>query len=467
MSETVVMDTNVQPKKRGRPRKLPENSQPKKRGQPPKHPDATGAEVALMMPPVASEAVEAIKETPTVPVAPETTEGTAVPAVFETAAAVAPVLSFAPGIPEPLEGLSETLSADLMEQDRRRNSLRLRGPKLTPSEISETCLRRLIMNRDERFLSAAEQVTSSDKDSILRFLSGNAFHEYLQSVVLKELDHCKVLAAEFPVEDELIRGRIDVVMEHVETGRPFLVEIKTVKSEKYLSVCNSGIPMREHVAQLTAYEGMTGLPGVLLYLDAERVLRSVSGDVPAAGGEWSTKSVIQVVEVPFDANLYANLRKRGMEFQAALAAMKADGTLPQVPEAYAKRPNGFPCMWCQHKHSCHPEAYKTIDLTQPGHGVSVETVRDFAGEMTSYEEASQEREAAELKLRSAEGRIRKLFYAAGNMSGIQGRRLEAIFDRVVRVRERPQAVREEESCCERDLLQVLETELNLNAFPVR
>lgn len=266
--------------------------------------------------------------------------------------------------------LDQLIANHLLFKDKDR----LKGDKIGPSEIASNCERQVCLNRSKEAVEIAEDETL--KKLSLR-LMGTALHEYFQEHIFTELSDVEIVEAEKYICSEHINGFIDGVLRFKNDGRLALLEIKTVKAEKFEKMKKTGGPLPEYIEQLTLYMGFENIHEGYIFAVNRGLFESgtpLTRAATAIGGE--ERDMFATYRVKFDQRLYEQLLARASVLFSLIGEYKKFGKLPDKPGEAT--PNGFPCLWCRFKHYCWPEMYKEISMTDLDEAAKSELTALFA-----------------------------------------------------------------------------------------
>jgi len=161
------------------------------------------------------------------------------------------------------------------------------------------------------------------------FQLGNLMHEFVVEVLKSEKNkEVELLKSEFPLKIEgknfVVSGRVDDLVLVKESGKSWVVEVKSTKSVDYVKK-----PDPKHVMQLQLYMHATGIHnGVVLYVD-KTDLRSV-----AFPEEYSGEKAKEI-----------------MERFAQLHQLLSNDLLPAA-EAKKKEEMQWMCRYCEYAEKC-------------------------------------------------------------------------------------------------------------------
>ncbi len=193
-----------------------------------------------------------------------------------------------------------------------------------PSEIG-LCLRKVYYSY--RYPKEA------GKDALRVWELGNILHDFVVRVLKSEKNpEVELLKHEMPlkfdVDDFTIVGRVDDLLLVKESGRSFLVEVKSCRDVSSLKG-----PKDHHTIQLQFYMHATGVRnGILVYIDKN---------------DLSTKSF----RVDFDENLAKEIIER---FRILHESLK-NGKVP-VAEAKQIPEMNWMCRFCEYAERCEKES---------------------------------------------------------------------------------------------------------------
>ncbi len=161
------------------------------------------------------------------------------------------------------------------------------------------------------------------------FEVGNIMHGFVVEVLKSEKNkEVELLKSEFPfqvkLDDFVVSGRIDDLVQVKENGKSVLVEVKSTKSIEFLQK-----PQKSHESQLLFYMHALGIHGgIVLYIDKNN-LQSKSFEV-----KYDKKKAEEII----------------MRFSELNQALK-NCFLPK-PEARESQETAWACNYCEYQEKC-------------------------------------------------------------------------------------------------------------------
>lgn len=199
-----------------------------------------------------------------------------------------------------------------------------------PSEIG-SCLRKVWYSYTEP--------KPAKMDMIKVFEVGNILHHFVAQVMNSEKNpHIQLLSSEFPfkiqIRDFVVSGRIDDLLLVKESGKTFLIEVKSTASLDYTTE-----PSPHHVMQLQLYmHALKHHDGFILYIEKNTLK-------------------CKAFEVKYDERIAAEALNRFSKLHDHLVSREAP-----VPEARLKRGMEWMCRHCDWREECWK---KTSDAELP------------------------------------------------------------------------------------------------------
>jgi CRISPR/Cas system-associated exonuclease Cas4 (RecB family) len=161
------------------------------------------------------------------------------------------------------------------------------------------------------------------------FEVGNIMHDFVVEVLRSEKNkEVELLKSEFPLkitgENFIISGRVDDLILVKESGKSWVIEVKSTKSVDFVKK-----PDAKHLMQLQLYMHATGIHnGMVLYIDKTNLKSKV-----------------------FAAEYDEEKAKEIMERFATLHRLLSQNLLP-IAEAKKKEERGWMCRYCEYGEKC-------------------------------------------------------------------------------------------------------------------
>lgn len=253
--------------------------------------------------------------------------------------------------------------ADRTDYYLRTNGVkRLRGAKIGPSEIASVCPRQIVLGREPAAVTLAPDEKLED---ITARLEGTALHRYFQEEVLPALPNIEVVVSEKWIESEYMNGSIDAIIKEKDTGELRILEIKTVKQNKFDEMRSKGEPKLEYIEQILLYMDHEGISTGEIFvinrgLFEEKKLRRATSEINTLTDDRMFISFLISLEDKANQELLAEVKARVKTYYDLLTDHEDNGNIPEIP--YSASPNAFPCLWCKFKHYCWSNAYQTINV---------------------------------------------------------------------------------------------------------
>jgi CRISPR-associated protein Cas4 len=161
------------------------------------------------------------------------------------------------------------------------------------------------------------------------FELGNIMHDFVVDVLKSDKNHeVELLKSEFPLkiqgDDFLVSGRVDDLILVKESGKSWVVEVKSTKSVDYVNKASS-----THLMQLQLYMHATGIHnGMMLYVDKTNLKSKI---FPVEYSEEKAKEI--------------------MERFGQLHKLLTQGLLP-IAEARKSNDMNWMCRFCEYNEKC-------------------------------------------------------------------------------------------------------------------
>lgn len=161
------------------------------------------------------------------------------------------------------------------------------------------------------------------------------------------------------VESKSIGGFIDAIIEDENTGKQYVLEIKTAHHEDFEKMLQTGHPLPKYIEQSTCYMGETNIQDALIFV-VNKDLASKNPLDRIFGGDPDQPMFLEF-HVKFNPALFQTLESRAQDLEKVVRTALDTGELPPKME----NPNKFPCPWCPYRGSCHKEAYQDVPIDHP------------------------------------------------------------------------------------------------------
>jgi hypothetical protein len=162
------------------------------------------------------------------------------------------------------------------------------GPKPTAANTLLRCSDAGSCERQRGFNAILAKPTERrSAETLMAFELGNAIHDSLQAMMLELEDFDTQVEVPVDLSNMVsLSGSCDAFMVNKETGKSFVVEIKTMSGFGAVRTFH-GSPKREHVAQAGLYAEGLGADGILIvYVAKEAAYRKTGGVRPGEIAQW-------------------------------------------------------------------------------------------------------------------------------------------------------------------------------------
>ena len=288
----------------------------------------------------------------------------------------------------------------------RSNSPHVKNDRISPSEVSCGCARKVVFSRDPVRIKTSEYPYPA---SIANFFLGNAIHGHFQREVFKRLKGITVEETEYRLESEYIKGSVDMIISYEEpkTGerQKAVLEFKTADNDKFQWMKENG-PKPEHREQITLYMGETGIhEGYIIVVNKKFFEKRTPVCKALEGIAVPQESPFLQFKIDCSEQLYRSLKDRCLDYMRQIKEYKEDGIVPNKPAG--AWPYGMPCFWCSFRTQCWgQEAYEEKNLSQMTSSASKDVQKAF----TDYQKAVSALQNDADKLESCEKQFKKLMY---------------------------------------------------------
>ena len=291
-----------------------------------------------------------------------------------------------------------------------KNTPHVKSRKISPSEISGGCARKIVFNRDPIKVKLSEYPYP---DAMGRFLLGNAVHEYFQNEIFQSLEGITVDAVEQRLKSEYIIGSIDIVVSIDDASAPkkkrkAIIELKTADDDKFAVMKDTG-PLPAHKEQIMLYMGETGIhEGYIFVINKKFFEKRTVISKALEGVNIPLESPFLQFKIEYSEELYQELIERCKSYLDQIEQYTNNGIIPDLPAGAGAYK--FPCFWCQYRVQCWgQEEYEETATNALNTSAAKEVQKVFAEYMQSCSALLDNKE----KLEDAEKKFKRLFYKLG------------------------------------------------------
>ncbi len=288
----------------------------------------------------------------------------------------------------------------------RSNAPHIKSDRISPSEVSCGCARKVVFSRDPARIKTSEYPYPA---SIANLFLGNAIHGHFQREVFKRLKGITVEESEYRLDSEYIKGSVDMIVsyEDPETGerRKAVLEFKTADNDKFRWMKEHG-PKPEHGEQITLYMGETRIhEGYIIVVNKKFFEKRTAVCKALEGAGVPQESPFLQFRTDFSEPLYNALIDRCKDYIRQIKEYKEEGIVPGKPSG--AWPYGMPCFWCAFRTQCWgQETYEEKKALQMTSASSGEVQKAF----TDYQKAAAAVQNGQDRLEDCEKQFKKLMY---------------------------------------------------------